>query len=94
MAVATIVNRSNAEFDENGELAYPVPVNTTKIIIQPLGGYVELIPAAESATTFRIHENEKFTHVGRDLANSTLRFRKESQKTVNIEMLRYIGQLS
>jgi hypothetical protein len=90
----SIVNKADADFDGNGELLYKVPDDTASITIRPKGGCVYLIPAPSSPTVWTIDENEKFPIRTRDLSGKTLYIKKETGKTVSIEILRFSGVLS
>ena len=90
----SIVNKADTDFDGNGELLYKVPDDTASVEIRPKGGCVYLIPAPSSQTVWTIDENEKFPIRTRDLSNKNLYLRKETGKTVNIEILRFSGVLA
>jgi hypothetical protein len=90
----TIVNKADTDFDGNGELLYKVPDDTACVIIRPKGGSIYLIPAPGSGTVWTIDENEKFPIRTRDTSAKSLYIKKESGKTVNIEILRFSGVLS
>ncbi len=90
----SIVNKANTDFDANGELTYRVPEDTACITIRPKGGCLYLIASLQSNTIWTIDENEKFEIRTRDLSNKSLVMRKESAKTVSVEILRYSGVLA
>ena len=90
----SIINKADTDFDENGELFYKVPDDTACIVIRPKGGYLHLIPAPGSSTVWTIDENEKFEIRTRDTSAKSLYMKKETSKTVTIEILRYAGVLS
>lgn len=90
----SIVNKADTDFDGNGELLYKVPDDTAVIVIRPKGGCVYLIPALGSTTVWTIDENEKFEIRTRDTSAKSLYIKKETGKTVTLEILRYSGVLS
>ncbi|MDD5457859.1 MAG: hypothetical protein PHF37_00475 [Phycisphaerae bacterium] len=90
----SIVNKADTDFDVNGELVYKVPDDTAVITIRPKGGCVYLIPAPQSSTVWTIDENEKFEIRTRDTSAKSLYIKKETGKTVTVEILRYAGVLS
>ena len=90
----TIINKADTDFDGNGELFYKVPDDTASIIIHPKGGCLYLIPASGSATIWTIDDNEKFEIRTRDTSAKGLYLKKETGKTVRVEMLRFSGVLS
>ncbi len=90
----SIANKADTDFDVNGELLYKVPDDTACIVIRPKGGCVYLIPAPGSATVWTIDDNEKFPIRTRDISVKSLYMKKETGKTVNVEILRYAGVLS
>ena len=90
----SIANKLDSDFDQNGELLYKVPDDTACIVIRPKGGCLYLIPSPGSSTVWTIDDNEKFAIRTRDISVKSLYMKKESQKTVNVEILRYSGVLS
>lgn len=90
----SIVNKSDADFNGDGELFYRVPDDTACVIIRPKGGCVYLIPAPGSGTVWTIDENEKFEIRTRDTSAKSLYIKKEIGKIVSIEILRFSGVLS
>lgn len=90
----TIVNKADTDFDGNGEMLYRVPDDTACVIIRPKGGCVHLIPAPGSGTVWTIDENEKFEIRTRDTSAKSLYMKKETGKTVSVEILRFSGVLS
>ncbi len=90
----SIVNKADTDFNGSGELLYSVPEDTACIVIRPKGGAVYLIPAPGSSTVWTIDENEKFEIRTRDTSSKSLYIKKETGKTVTLEILRYAGVLS
>ena len=90
----SIVNKPDSDFNGSGELLYKVPDDTACVVIRPKGGCIYLIPAPGSSTVWTIDEDEKFEIRTRETSAKSLYMKKESGKTVSVEILRYAGVLS